>query len=266
MKTIAAIQMCSSECVDDNLAQIDYLLGQASQSGTLLAVLPEMFPCIAQPSHPILTYKESPGQGKIQDYLSHLAQKYRLWIVAGTIPLEGKNPNKIRAACIIFDDQGKQVARYDKIHLFDAILSEKEKYLESLTTEPGEQITVIPTPVGKLGVAVCFDLRFPELFGAMSRLGAEIIAIPAAFTVPTGQAHWEVLMRCRALDSLAYVIGAGQGGTHSNGRKTYGHSMIVNPWGEILAEVKETGPGIAYAKIDLEQLYTIRKKLPVIVY
>ncbi|PJD90774.1 MAG: hypothetical protein CK424_08920 [Legionella sp.] len=264
MKKVAAIQMCSTSNIDENLTQAHLLLEQAAASGAVLAVLPEMFPKIGQIPHDINLYKESYGHGKIQDCLAEIALKHRIWIVGGTIPIQADHPNKIKAACIVFDDQGQQMARYDKMHLFDAVLSNQESYVESDTTEAGTQVIVVPTPVGTLGLGVCFDIRFPSLFSELSALGAEVIAIPAAFTVQTGQAHWETLMRCRALDCFSYMIGAGQGGTHSNGRITHGHSMIVNPWGEILDEVKHPGTGIAYGDIDLQMLYDVRKRIPVV--
>ncbi len=264
MKKVAAIQMCSSSNVDDNLSQAIRLIEEAAASGAVLAVLPEMFPCIGQAHQPKISYRESEGQGKIQDCLAHTALKHHIWIVGGTIPIQAQHPDKIRAACIVFDDCGQQVARYDKRQLFDAVISEQESYLESATTEPGAQSIVVPTPAGNLGLCVCFDIRFPHLFAELSALGAEIIAIPAAFTRRTGEAHWEILMRCRALDCFSYVIGAGQGGTHPKGRVTHGHSMIVNPWGEILDEVQHPGPGVAYADVDLQMLYEIRSKIPVV--
>jgi nitrilase len=178
--------------------------------------------------------------------------------------LRSNTPGKIRAACLVFADNGQEMARYDKIHMFDAQLSQQEAYCESATTEPGEQIVVLDTPIGKLGLCVCFDMRFPPIFAELSRQGAEVIAIPAAFAVKTGLAHWEVLIRSRALDTLSYVIAAGQSGQHPNGRTTHGHSMIVNPWGEILSEQSQTGPGVVCAPIDLERLYEVRRQLPVV--
>ena len=264
MQTAAAIQMCSTGNVDENLAQAEQLIAQAATLGARLVVLPEMFALLGCQHAEKITHPETPGSGKIQDFLAHTAAKHQVWIVGGTIPLRSNTPEKIRAACLVFADNGQEMARYDKIHMFDAQLSQQEAYCESATTQPGEQIVVLNTPIGKLGLCVCFDMRFPAIFAELSRQGAEVIAIPAAFAVKTGLAHWEVLIRSRALDTLSYVIAAGQSGQHPNGRTTHGHSMIVNPWGEILSEQSQTGPGVVCAPIDLERLYEVRRQLPVV--
>lgn len=264
MQTAAAIQMCSTGNVDENLAQAERLIAQAAALGARLVVLPEMFALLGCQHAEKIIHQETQGSGKIQDRLAQIADSHNIWIVGGTIPLISHTPEKIRAACLVFADNGQQMARYDKIHLFDARLSQQESYCESATTEPGNQLVVLDTPVGKLGLCVCFDMRFPSIFLELSRQGAEVIAIPAAFTVKTGIAHWEVLLRCRALDTLSYIIGAGQSGQHPNGRSTYGHSMIVNPWGEIVSEKTDPGAGVVCAQIDLEKLGEIRKQLPVV--
>lgn len=264
MQIVAAVQMCSTPNLDENLTQAAKLIAQAADSGARLLVLPEMFALLGCGHTNTITHQETAGSGKIQDFLAKIAQRHGIWLVGGTIPLTSNNKDRIRAACIVFDHNGNQAARYDKIHLFDATLSPQESYHESATIEPGQTITTVATPVGKLGLGVCFDLRFPALFAELSQQGVEILAIPAAFTVKTGQAHWETLVRCRALDTLAYVIGAGQGGQHPTGRKTHGHSMIVNPWGEVLAQHTQPGPGFVCASIELDQLYEIRNQLPVI--
>lgn len=262
MNTIAAIQLCSTTCIDDNLTTVAHLTAEASARGAQLVVLPEMFACFGQDQSQIKLLRERPGSGKVQDFLASLAKKHRIMIVGGTIPLYGDNPDKFRAACLIYDVKGQLIARYDKTHLFDVTLSHQESYCESKTTEPGNRITVVDTPLGKLGVCVCFDIRFPDVFTELCALGAEIIAIPAAFTHTTGQAHWEILTRCRAIDSFCYIVGACQGGTHPGGRTTYGHSLIVDPWGTVLDEIQQPGSHIAYANIDLNFLHAIRKKIP----
>jgi len=264
MTKIAAIEMCSSNNLDENLAHAALLIKQAAAQGALLAVLPEMFVMLGNDSADKVKIREQAGSGKIQDFLTALAIKHNIWIVGGTIPIACDNPNKVRAACIVFDNQGHQVARYDKRHLFDVTLSEHEVYRESDTTEAGSDIIVVDTTFGRLGLSVCYDIRFPEHYIELSKQGAEIIVVPSAFTTKTGTAHWELLARCRAIDTFCYVIGACQGGTHSNGRKTYGHSMIINPWGEVMDEVIHPGNGIAYADIDLERLYQMRHQIPVI--
>lgn len=264
MKKVAAIQMCSTNSLDHNLSTASALIAQAAAQGAELAVLPEMFVMLGCDSSEKINLKETAGAGKIQDYLSNLAIQQNIWIVAGTIPIACQNQNKIRAACIVFNNHGKQVARYDKRHLFDATLSTTEVYKESDTTEAGDDIVVIKTPVGNLGLAVCYDIRFPEHFHELSIRGAEIIAIPSAFTIKTGEAHWALLTRSRAIDTFCYILGACQGGTHSNGRKTWGHTMIVNPWGDVVDESLNPDQSIAYATIDLEKLHEIRSQIPII--
>lgn len=264
MNKIAAIQMCSTNNLEENLSTAATLIAQAAAQGVKLAVLPEMFVLLGCDSAEKVKIKETAGSGRIQNFLSRLAIKHDIWIVAGTIPITCQHPNKVRAACLVFDNHGHQVARYDKRHLFDVTLSATEVYRESDTTEAGDDVVVIDTPVGKLGLAVCYDLRFPEHFEKLSAQGAEVIAIPAAFTVKTGEAHWALLARSRAIDTFCYVIGACQGGTHSNGRQTYGHTMIVSPWGSVMDEAVNLIPSITYAEIDLEKLYDIRSQIPVI--
>ncbi len=264
MNKVAAIQMCSTSNLEENLTTAATLIAQASAQGAELAVLPEMFVLLGCDSAEKVKIKETAGAGKIQDFLSTLAIQHDIWIVAGTIPIACQHPNKVRAASIVFDNHGHQVARYDKRYLFDVTLSESEVYRESDTTEAGEDVVVVETPVGKLGLAVCFDLRFPEHFTQLSAQGAEIITVPSAFTVKTGEAHWALLARCRAIDTFCYVVGACQGGTHINGRKTYGHTMIVGPWGDVMDEAPNLNPSVIYANIDLEKLYEIRNQIPVI--
>jgi nitrilase len=196
--------------------------------------------------------------------LSEQAAKNRIWLVGGTLPLESSVPAKVRAACLLYDDKGGLAARYDKKHLFDVnIIDSNESYVESQTIEAGEEIVVVDTPFGKLGLAVCYDLRFPELFRSMADQGVELIALPSAFTAVTGKAHWEALVRARAIENLSYVIAAGQGGYHVNGRESHGDSMIVDPWGNILDRLA-SGSGFVCAEIDLSYLHNIRRKFPVL--
>ncbi|HSW69230.1 MAG TPA: carbon-nitrogen hydrolase family protein [Gammaproteobacteria bacterium] len=263
MTKVAAIQMCSSHLVDENLKLSEKLINEAAQNNAKLIVFPEMFAIMGQKPTDKIIAKETFGHGHIQSFLSEQAKKNGVWIVGGTIPIECGDKNKIRAACLVFDNNGKCVARYDKIHLFDVVLSETETYKESDTTEPGNELVVVDTPFGKLGLAVCYDLRFPELFRHLFNKGAEIIAIPSAFTVPTGEAHWELLARSRAIENFSYLIGACQGGTHSSGRKTYGNSIIVEPWGAVSAKKEGTEPGIIYTTIDLKKAYEARKSVPI---
>lgn len=262
MTKVAAIQMCSSPVVKENLAMAETLISKAAKNNSKLVVLPEMFAIMGFKPIDKVSAKEQFGNGIIQTFLSEQAKKNRVWIVGGTIPISCTDKNKIRAASLVYNDSGKLVARYDKIHLFDVTVSSTEVYKESDTTEPGDKIVVIQTPVGKLGLAVCYDVRFPELFRNMANSGAEIFSLPSAFTVKTGESHWELLARSRAVENFSYVIGACQGGTHSSGRNTYGHSLIVDPWGAVTSK-PDTAPGVIYSDIDLKKLYEIRKSIPI---
>jgi predicted amidohydrolase len=263
MPCVAAIQMCSADDVQTNLVQAKKLIAQAIDQKAQLIILPEMFAIFDSTPETLLRSKEPFGDGPIQDFLATQAQQHQTWILGGTIPISCNDPNKFSAASLLYDATGRCVARYDKMHLFDVTLSETEYYRESDISIPGNQYTVISTPVGKLGIAVCFDLRFPDLFQQLSKLGAEILAIPAAFTVKTGQAHWELLTRCRAIDNFCYLIGAGQGGTHAHGRQTHGHSLIVHPWGNVMAQKDDTHPGVITAEIDLKALHEVRRAIPI---
>ena len=262
MPKVAAIQMCSSHLVKENLAMAENLISKAVKNQAKLIVLPEMFAIMGSKPTDKVSLKEQLGNGIIQTFLSEQSKKNRIWIVGGTIPIACKDENKVRAASLVYDDFGKVVARYDKIHLFDVSVSPTEIYKESDTTEPGNNIVVIQTPVGKLGLAVCYDVRFPELFRNLANSGAEIFTLPSAFTVKTGESHWELLARSRAVENFSYVIGACQGGTHSSGRSTYGHSVIVDPWGTVISK-PDASPGIIYSTIDLKKLYEIRKSVPI---
>ncbi|MEY4767865.1 MAG: hypothetical protein RL637_504 [Pseudomonadota bacterium] len=264
MTKCAAIQMASGPNVRANLLEAEKLIADAAKTGAKLLALPENFALMAIDEQDKFKHAEIEGQGQIQDFLAAMAKKYALWIVAGTIPLLAKADQKVRAACLIFNELGEQVARYDKIHLFDVNLPDsQEQYRESLTIEAGEQPLVIHSPFGRLGIAICYDLRFPELFREMLDLGMEVLVIPSAFTAKTGAAHWEVLLRARAIENLCYVIAPNQGGFHLNGRHTFGHSMIVDPWGVIL-ESHKTGSGFITASIDLERLEKVRTNFPVL--
>ena len=263
MSKVAAIQMCSSDHVAENLQTAATLIEQAAKEKAALAVLPENFAIISKVPTATLKIKEQFGDGPIQDFLATTAKKNRIWIVGGTIPIAGQNENRATAACLVYNDKGEFVARYNKIHLFDVCVEKGvEEYSESNSIEYGKDITVVDTPLGKLGLAICYDLRFPELFRVLFNKGAEIFAVPAAFTEKTGAAHWELLTRTRAVENQCYLIAAAQGGTHSSGRKTFGHSFIVDPWGKIIASLP-TGIGIITAEIDFNYLKTIRKNFPI---
>lgn len=266
MTKMAAVQMCSSHSVDENLKVAGQLIAEAAGKNAKLIVLPEMFAIMGLHEKDKIACKETWGCGKIQSFLSEQAQQHQVWIVGGTIPIACHNQNKVAASSLVFDEGGHCVARYDKMHLFDVTLSDGETYRESNTIESGKEVVVVETPFGKLGLAVCYDVRFPELFRSLLNKGAEIIVLPSAFTVPTGEAHWELLVRSRAVENFCYVIGACQGGAHTNGRKTYGHSLIVAPWGNIVAEIPSAEPGIVAADIDLQKLYQCRQAIPIVAH
>lgn len=261
MLRAAVIQMVSSARLDENLTSAGKLLAEAARAGARLAVLPENFPCMGEQDTDKVALRESHGKGPIQDFLSDAARKHGLWIVAGTMPLAADVPGKVRAASLLYDDQGQCVARYDKLHLFDVNVGDGESYRESDTLEAGKDIVVADTPFARIGLSVCYDVRFPELYRNMHRRGVELITVPSAFTAITGAAHWHALLRARAVENLSYVIAANQGGHHANNRETYGHSLILDPWGRILAEI-DTGPGVACADLDLDHLRELRSRFP----
>ena len=259
---IAAIQMNSHDNVSANIGTAANLLDRAAGDGAVLAVLPENFAGMGRDEAYRVSIAEQDGNGPIQDCLSAAAARNRMWIIGGTLPLRGDDPQRPFAACLVFDHQGRRVARYDKIHLFDvAIPGGDESYRESAFTTPGHEPLVLNTPWGGLGVAVCYDLRFPEMLRSHPGVQMDILAIPAAFTFTTGQAHWELLLRARAIENLCYVVAAAQTGVHPGGRRTWGHSMIVDPWGKKLAVLDDVVDSISSA-IDPDYLISVREKFP----
>jgi deaminated glutathione amidase len=258
--TICAIQLNSDDNINDNLKLLNQLLYSAKDQGAELVVLPEMFASMT-PKKTLLNLKEEYGQGPIQNELMALAKKYQLWIIGGTIPIAAPASERYHAACLAISPDGNIEACYNKIHLFDIKLNKNEYYNESETTLAGTEVVTIDTPLGKVGLAVCYDLRFPELFRCLMQSGAEIIALPAAFTKTTGQYHWEVLLRARAIENSCYVIAANQVGQHPNGYNSYGHSMIVNPWGEVVAS-QASGSAAICAQIDADHVRTTRQTTP----
>ncbi len=262
MTCVAAIQMASGPNIDANINEASRSIKAAKDAGAELIVLPENFALMGIHEIDHVKNAETYGAGKIQKFLAEQAAKHKVWIVGGTIPIVGIEKDKARSACIVFNDKGEQVARYDKIHLFDVeLIDSNENYTESLTTEPGEDVVVFDSPFGKIGLAICYDLRFPELFRAMMDKGAEIFAIPSAFTAITGRAHWEVILRARAIENSTYVIAAAQGGYHVSGRETFGNSMIVDPWGSVI-DCLPSGSGFVIATLDKERLNSIRRNFP----
>lgn len=260
---VAAIQMCSSDDVDVNLKMAAHWIETASQQGARLIVLPEMFALISKKSTDKITIKESLGHGKIQNFLSEQARKNGIYLVGGTIPISTNQENKVSAACLVYNDHGILIAHYNKIHLFDVTLPNHEIHNESAQIQAGNKLTIVDTPFGKLGLAICYDVRFPELFRSLFHRGAEIIILPSAFTMITGEAHWEVLTRARAIENFCYVVGACQGGDHASGRQTYGHSLIIEPWGTIVSQLANREPGIIYAELNLNKIRDARQAIPI---
>jgi predicted amidohydrolase len=260
MPKIAVAQMVSSASVKNNLKEVKEFFISAQEKQVDLLVLPENFAFMGMKEGDKLKQAEKYLAGEIQDEVAKLARQYGLWVIAGTIPLQGLN-NRVRSSCLVFDDKGFCAARYDKIHLFDVRVSEQEAHQESATVERGDEVVVVDTPVGRVGLTVCYDLRFPELHRQLVLRGAEILSVPSAFTAVTGFAHWEVLLRARAIENLCYVLAPNQGGLHENGRQTYGHSMIIEPWGRVLSRC-ETGIALLTADIDLQELRQLRLRFP----
>lgn len=272
---VAAIQMVSGPDVEQNLASAARLIAAAAAQEARLVLLPEVFAVLE--GGPMHKYGEIEGDpaAPIQNFLAEQARSHSLTVAGGTIPLlsrPGKasgdadfllDDGRVRPACLVYDSSGRQIARYDKMHLFDVLVGDRQsQYSESRSYEAGNELVTIPTELGELGLSVCYDLRFPELYRELFRLGAEIVTVPAAFTRVTGQAHWETLLRARAIENQCFVIAAGQGGQHSPTRETWGHSMIIDPWGVILDQHAD-GEGIACAQIDLEMLATTRQRMPI---
>ncbi len=262
MSKVAAIQMASGPNVKANLAEAEKLIKIAVQQEAELVVLPENFAIMGMNETDKVKIAEDVGSGLLQDYLKEQARKHNIWLVGGTIPIRSSESGKVFSACLLFNPQGELVTRYDKIHLFDVTIeASNESYTESETITPGDKIVVVDTPFGRLGLAVCYDLRFPELFRAMIDLNMEICALPSAFTSLTGRVHWESLLRSRAIENLSYMIAADQGGYHVGGRETHGDSMIVDPWGRVLNRLPH-GTGVVVAEIDVAKLEHTRKMFP----
>jgi nitrilase len=254
--------MASGPNVKANLEEAEKLIKTAVQQDAELVVLPENFAIMGLSEMDKVAIAETAGEGPIQQFLSQQASKHGVWIVGGTIPLESGVAGKVYSTSLLYNDSGEMVARYDKLHLFDVLLEDSnESYNESETIESGDDIVVVDTPFGKLGMAVCYDLRFPELFRAMADVGMEMCVLPSAFTSLTGRAHWESLLRARAIENLCYMVAPDQGGYHKNGRETYGDSMIVDPWGVVLNRLPH-GTGVVVSEIDLEKLRRTRKNFP----
>ena len=262
---VAAVQMVSTPDLERNLIAARRLLQQASDAGAELAVLPEYFCLMGRKDTDKLAIAETPGSGRLQDFLSQCAQDFKLWLVGGTIPLKASQAGKVYNSTLVYNPQGQCVVRYDKIHLF-CFDNGTESYDESRVLVPGKKPACFDLPSNdghswRVGLSICYDLRFPELYRALAADGAELLLVPSAFTYTTGRAHWELLLRARAIENLACVLAAAQGGQHENGRRTWGQSMLIDAWGQVLAQQAE-GAGTVLADLDKPQLAALRLQLP----
>lgn len=262
MSKAAAIQMASGPNVQANLDEAEKLINVAVQQDAELIVLPENFALMGMSEMDKVAVAEEAGTGMLQNFLAEQSKKHGIWLVGGTIPIQSEETGKVYGACLLHNNEGTMVARYDKIHLFDVTIeANNESYTESKTITSGKEIVVTDTPFGRVGLAVCYDLRFPELFRAMANVGMEICVLPSAFTSLTGKAHWESLLRARAIENLSFMVAAAQGGYHVNGRETHGDSMIIDPWGVVLNRLPH-GTGVVVSEIDLSKLERTRKLFP----
>lgn len=260
---VAAVQMVSLPDVAANLRDAEALIAQAAGEGARLVVLPEYFCLMGHNDADKVAAREVDGRGPIQEFLGAMAMRHRIWLVGGTLPMAADDASRVKNSNLVYAPNGERLARYDKIHLF-AFSRGDESYDEARTIAPGAQVqTFEMTPEDgprlKVGLSVCYDLRFPEMYRAMGPV--DLILVPAAFTATTGRAHWETLLRARAIENLCYVLAAAQGGKHANGRTTYGHSMLVDPWGEVVAKRAE-GPGIVVGDVDVQRIAEVRADLP----
>ena len=255
---VAALQMVSTPRVEENLKTAAGLVAQAVAQSAQLVALPEYFPIMGLSDADKFAVREVDGQGAIQDFLAATARKHGIWLVGGSLPLVAAEAGKVLNSCLVFDPRGERVARYDKIHLF-GFQKGAERYNESATIEAGSQPVVFDAPFGRVGVSICYDIRFPELYRAQGAVDLQII--PAAFTETTGRAHWEILLRARAIENQCYVLAVAQGGKHENGRETHGNSMLIDPWGIILDRLPK-GPGVVVGDVDHARIADVRASLP----
>ncbi|MBV8620008.1 MAG: carbon-nitrogen hydrolase family protein [Curvibacter sp.] len=266
---VAALQMVSAPELAPNLQVARGLLEQAAEAGAELAVLPEYFCLLGRKDTDKLALQEAPGQGPIQDFLARAARELGLWVVGGTLPLSTASPERVSNSSLVWSPQGECVARYDKIHLF-CFDNGGERYDESRVLTAGSRPCSFELPsrdgeVWRIGLSVCYDLRFAELYRLYAAQGATLLLVPSAFTHTTGSAHWETLLRARAIENLAYVLAPAQGGLHDNGRRTWGHSMLVDPWGRVQAQRPE-GAGLVLGELDMGQLRQCRQQLPALTH
>ena len=258
MTKVAAVQMVSTPSVADNIASARRLVAEAAATGAKLVTLPEYWPIMGMLDADKVSQAEQPGHGPIQDFMAETAKRHGIWLIGGTLPLVSPDAARVMNTTLVFGPDGKPVSRYDKIHLF-GFTKGHESYDEARTIVPGASVGTFDAPFGRVGLSVCYDLRFPELYRAMG--DCALIVVPAAFTHTTGMAHWEILLRARAIENQCYVLASAQGGTHANGRRTFGHSMLIDPWGEI-KDVLAEGEGVVSGEIDLDYLAKVRESLP----
>jgi nitrilase len=259
---VAAVQTVSGGNVGENLAQIAPFIARAADAGAQLVLLPEYFGLLGARATDKLAVAERDGSGPQQDFLADNARRHSMFVVGGCVPIATEDRNRVRSACLVHAPDGQRVARYDKMHLF-AFSDGDERYDEARTIEPGERPESFEAPCGRVGLSICYDIRFPELYRALGDVA--LLLMPAAFTVPTGTAHWHLLLRARAVENQCYLLAAAQGGVHPNGRGTFGHSMLVDPWGEIVAE-HATGPGVVIGDVDSARIEDVRRKLPALAH
>ena len=258
----AALQMVSAPDLERNLAEAGRLIAEAARGGAQLVLLPEYFCFMGFKDTDKLAIRETPGDGPIQRFLSEAAREHRVWVIGGTLPLQSPEPSRVLNTTLVFDPDGRQAARYDKIHLFNFEKGE-ESIDEARTICPGSEVRTFEAPFGRVGLSVCYDLRFPELYRQMG--DCALIVVPSAFTYTTGRAHWETLLKARAVENQCYVLAAAQGGEHPGGRRTHGHSMLVDPWGKVVAEL-DKGPGFIVGDVDPARLASVRGELPALTH
>ena len=257
---VAALQMVSTPDVARNLASAGRLMAEAAASGVQLVALPEYFCLLGRSDRDKLGIAEAEGDGPIQDFLAEAAQRLGLWVIGGTLPLRSADPGRVRNSCMVWSPTGQQVARYDKIHLF-AFDNGSERYDEGRVLEPGQTPVALDIEGWRVGLSICYDLRFPELYRRLMQPPCDLIVAPSAFTHTTGAAHWELLLRTRAVENQCYVLAPAQGGLHENGRRTWGHSLLADPWGELLAQVPE-GEAVVAGALSRDRLAAVRQQLP----
>ena len=265
---IAAVQMVSTPSVETNLAAARRLVGSAAASGAALVVLPEYFCFMGKSDRDKLQVAEPAGEGPIQRMLADTAREHGVWLIGGTLPIaidatatSAAAPDRVMNANLVFSPRGELAARYDKMHLF-AYDNGRERYDEARTLQAGRTPVAFDAGGWRVGLSVCYDLRFPELYRKLARPPCDLLSVPSAFTYPTGSAHWEVLLRARAIENQCYVVAAAQGGTHENGRRTFGHSLVVDPWGEVLACRRDDGEGVVVAELHRKRIADVRRQLP----